>query len=437
MTSKPQQSPLLLVLLGALVGIAVGYGAAQFAARTAAPAPSDSTDIATAPLAGSTSPETNPEEYQERLMALGYSSGTEKAPEHSGVIVNHPDKTYPSYNVGASAHAPTAFLMDMNGNVLHKWAYSFHMLWPDVDPGEENVYYWRRVHLFENGDMLAIIEPYGIFKVDKDSNLIWENQCGAHHDLYVAPNGHIFVLTRRKIRIDLGDGERPVLEDFVTELDADGNEIRSVSILDGLRNTPYASLLKDVPDDWDILHTNALKPIQAGVDTKVPAFKPGSVLLSIRELGTIAVLDLESGNIEWAIKGQWFQQHESTLLDSGNLMLFDNKGNRGRSKVIEFDPVTQEIVWSYGTRDDQPLYSEYCGIAQRLPNGNTLINEALPGRVIEVSPDDEIVWEYINPNRVEGNEDTIATLMDFHRLPQAFEPDWLGSAAGPRAEAAK
>jgi hypothetical protein len=34
--------------------------------------------------------------------------------------------------------------------------------------------------------------------------------------------------------------------------------------------------------------------------------------------------------------------------------------------------------------------------AQRLPNGNTLINEASFGRFFEVTRDGEIVWEYVN-----------------------------------------
>jgi hypothetical protein len=38
-----------------------------------------------------------------------------------------------------------------------------------------------------------------------------------------------------------------------------------------------------------------------------------------------------------------------------------------------------------------------CGNAQRLPNGNTLINEASFGRVFEVTPQGEAVWEFVNP----------------------------------------
>ena len=35
--------------------------------------------------------------------------------------------------------------------------------------------------------------------------------------------------------------------------------------------------------------------------------------------------------------------------------------------------------------------------AQRLPNGNTLINERWFGRFFEVTPEGAVVWEYINP----------------------------------------
>jgi hypothetical protein len=319
--------------------------------------------------------------------------------------------------------------MTMDGEVVHEWAYTFNQLWPDVDPGDIYVDYWRRVHVFENGDVIAIIEPHGVFKLDKDSNLLWENHCGAHHDFAIAPNGHIFVLTRQRIGLDLGEGYRPILEEFVVELGPDGNELKRVSILDALRNTPYQSLLKDAPDYWDILHTNTLKLIPAGMNVRIPAFKPGRILLSLRELGAVTVLDFDNGTIEWAIKGQWYRQHEATLVGPGNILLFDNRGNNGRSKAIEVDPVTREILWSYGMREDEPLFSHKCGLTQRLPNGNTLITEAQQGRVIEVTRDGTVVWEYINPHRVKHDNSIIATLMDFKRLAQSFHPAWLETSA--------
>ena len=45
------------------------------------------------------------------------------------------------------------------------------------------------------------------------------------------------------------------------------------------------------------------------------------------------------------------------------------------------------------------FFTEGRGSAQRLPNGNTLACEAERGRAIEVTPDGEIVWEFLNPER--------------------------------------
>jgi hypothetical protein len=74
---------------------------------------------------------------------------------------------------------------------------------------------------------------------------------------------------------------------------------------------------------------------------------------------------------------------------------------RDYSRVLEFDPLTLEVVWEY--RLDKPgagerkFFSVFLGSAQRLPNGNTLVTEGVGGRVFELTPGKEIVWEYISP----------------------------------------
>lgn len=64
-----------------------------------------------------------------------------------------------------------------------------------------------------------------------------------------------------------------------------------------------------------------------------------------------------------------------------------------------------EIVWQCRPADlgyAQPYHSEkfyscFISSAQRLPNGNTLITEGSDGRLIEITNEHEIVWEYISP----------------------------------------
>ena len=43
------------------------------------------------------------------------------------------------------------------------------------------------------------------------------------------------------------------------------------------------------------------------------------------------------------------------------------------------------------------FFSSRISNAQRLPNGNTLINEGQYGRFFEVTTEGDTVWEYVNP----------------------------------------
>ncbi|MDD1701344.1 MAG: hypothetical protein LUQ04_11225, partial [Methanoregula sp.] len=124
------------------------------------------------------------------------------------------------------------------------------------------------------------------------------------------------------------------------------------------------------------------------------------------------------------------------LPGAGNILIFDNGGNAGfgslvrgltdaagnpighypntfrnYSRVIEFNPITLEIVWEYedtvaeGDVDgdgevkgaERKFFSNLMSSAQRLKNGNTLITESGTSRIFEVTPQGKIVWEYIHP----------------------------------------
>jgi hypothetical protein len=65
--------------------------------------------------------------------------------------------------------------------------------------------------------------------------------------------------------------------------------------------------------------------------------------------------------------------------------------------VLEIDPLTKNIVWTYQESLPWNFFIARISNAQRLPNGNTLINEGFFGRFFEVTPEGEVVWEYVNP----------------------------------------
>lgn len=224
----------------------------------------------------------------------------------------------------------------------------------------------------------------------------------------------------------------PRLDDFVVVLSPDGEELRRVHLLKAVLNSTYAPLLDLVP--WyvvpkgDILHANAVDYIDADMAAALGFAREGQVLVSFREIGTIAILDLEEEKIVWAMRGAWIGQHDPDILPNGHILVFDNNGDLGgpgRSRVIEVDPRTSAIVWSYSGSPDRPMESVIRSSQQRLPNGNTLFEESDGGRLVEVDPAGEIVWEYVNPVRGGEAGECIPVVMLGERRPRDwFEPSF-------------
>ena len=370
-------------------------------------------------------------EAMAKLHAIGYMPGYEPAPEAKDVTTYVPGLAFDGFNLYASGHAPEAILMDMKGKVLHKWGYKFRDAFPDhpQPAGPWRMETWDRVHLYDNGDLLALFDMYGLIKLDKDSNLIWTVPGMFHHDLQVDRKGFIYALSGEVKIIPRIHEYDPVREDFVTVLDPDGNVVHAVSLLEAFERSSYASFLQKMPRFGDLFHTNTLKVLDGSHASRSSIFKKGNILISLRTLDVIAIVDMETEEVCWALSGQWLRQHEPMLLDNGNILLFDNLGHNGMSKVIEIDPFTQEIVWAYEGTAENGFYSEVSGRNQRLQNGNTLITEATSGRAFEVTRDGKIVWEFYNPARAGKNNELIATLFHCWRLGPDHSLAWLDQSA--------
>ncbi len=355
------------------------------------------------------------------IKSLPYLQGYKPAPEKTGVIRYDRKIAYPGLNFYVCGSVPGAFLINMDGVPIHKWM---------IDPGDVNLpeeSHCRRAHISPNGELLGIFEGDGklsgpLIKLDRDSRILWEYRSNCHHDLFVAKSGLIYVLTHRKR--DEYPGQElsgPILEDYITILSPEGKELKSVSLIKCFVNSPYFYVMSFAQTQGDIFHTNTIEVLDGQMEEKIPIFKKGRVLISIRNLNLIALIDLEDEKVCWLLWGMWNVQHQPTVLENGNLLLFDNSQRTGDSKVIEFNPLTQEILWSYQGDSKNTFYSGIIGSNQRLPNGNTLITESETGRAFEVTREKKIVWEFINPNRAGPEDNLSATLYELIRL----DPDYL------------
>jgi len=203
--------------------------------------------------------------------------------------------------------------------------------------------------------------------------------------------------------------------------------------------------------DW--LHINAASYVGPNhwFDEGDRRFAPNHVIISSRQASFVAIVGRD-GKIVWRIGPDFLEskelrsirqiigQHHPHIIPkglpgAGNLMVFDNGGSSGYgaptpvspdgsaiyqragSRVLEISPKTLDLVWSYtGPR----LFSTNISGAQRLPNGNTLITEGAPGRLLEVTSDRKIVWEYIYP-RFSGANSTNGVYRGY-RVPYGWIP---------------
>lgn len=121
---------------------------------------------------------------------------------------------------------------------------------------------------------------------------------------------------------------------------------------------------------------------------------------------------------------------------AGNILIFDNGLNASASRVIELAPPVEadgtyrmnpdgsfeagQIVWDYSHPD---FFSGFASGQERQPNGNTLIAETQDGRIFEVAPNGDVVWDYVSPVTNEGR------IAQGDSIPSIFpaRPDWLAN----------
>ena len=214
--------------------------------------------------------------------------------------------------------------------------------------------------------------------------------------------------------------------------------------------------------DW--LHLNSATWVGPNhwYDEGDERFDPDNVIISSRGANFIAIV-ARDGSIVWRIGpdyrdndktraiGQIIGQHNPHLIPkglpgAGNLLVFDNGGTAGYgftspvadegvdgvrrhfSRALEIDPVTLEVVWRYQIAglESYRFFSHYVSNTQRLPNGNTMITEGADGRIFEVTPDGEIVWEYVSPYFGEVQSATNRVYRAY-RVPY----DWVPQLARP------
>lgn len=304
---------------------------------------------------------------------------------------------YPGFTIVPQSGTELVELLNMEGQVVHTWEFDA-----------------ARARLLPNCNLLVVHgskwglmrEPWrelrhNIREYNWNGDVVWEYVAPGpgHHDVQRLANGNTLflyrvVLPEEKVALikDKNRREAENRSDAIMEVTPEGEVAWHWNIHDhfdpnfcGAEVCP--KVLKKVKKgnkEYDWTHSNAVTVIPenrwfAGGDKR---FRPGNIMILIRNWSSIFVIDKENGEPVWSYHGDYkgglSGGHEAFMIEphlpgAGNVLVFDNGRDKGTSFALEVNPVTKETVWVYDV--GQEFYSEAAGTLQRLPNGNTLISE--------------------------------------------------------------
>lgn len=301
------------------------------------------------------------------------------------------EKTEAGYILYTPDHSNKFLLINLEGEIVHEWpAFTSHF-----------------GYLLPNGHLLLDTEfapdrEIGVLELDWDGNEVWFCPCQIHHDFQRLENGNTMLLCQREIENCSHIADGSLLSTYIYEVTPECEivwEWRSEDHTEELVRLVGATFPRDTSDgDWT--HSNTVQVLPETPVSRDPRFKPGNILISHRNLNTVCVIERLSGEIVWAWgPGVLEWQHAATMLSNGHVLIFDNGPKRMWSAIRELDPLTGTLVWEYKGNPPPSFCGRYLSNAQRLVNGNTFICSGSPsdhGRLFEVTPEGEIVWEFQN-----------------------------------------
>jgi hypothetical protein len=314
-----------------------------------------------------------------------------------GLQVCDEHRATPGYTLFSPLLAKNTCLIGLRGEIVHQWSH----------PLTTGTY----GYLLDNGNLLwsgRLPEgPKGmgglgglLREYDWSGNVVWEHRhVGQHHDFRRLSNGNTIFLAWEVVPPEIVQkipGGIPGTQhadgcmygDYIQEITPSGEVVWEWHACRDMAVETY--VLSPSQNRDEFAHANAVSPLPNG-----------DIYISFRRLNMIGLIDKATRKMKWQHRDDsWGMQHDCEPLANGNITLFANGCNittNPFSRAIELDPRTGKTVWEYRGRPGYTFFSPHISGVQRLASGNTLICEGQWGRLFEVTPGGEIVWEYISP----------------------------------------
>jgi outer membrane protein assembly factor BamB len=264
-------------------------------------------------------------------------------------------------------------------------------------------------------------KPRSIFAADyskhigallrEDNSEVWRIEIKDIHDVQQLPNGHWLLQTTFQNVVELDEKGKEVWRYEGGKNDKGENvEIHAFRRLEnGLTMIAESGTRR-------ILEVNAKKEIKRSIPLTVnnPNAHRDTRLVRPTNKGTYIVAHEGDqcvreydgdGKVVWEYP-VGSQLYSAVRLENGNTLIGTGNGHR----VIEVSP-DKQIVWQVAERELPGVQLAWITMVDRLPNGNTWIVNCHAGaenpQVVEVSPDKKVVWSFRDFDRF-GNSLPVA-----------------------------
>jgi|GEM_PF-2314742 len=336
------------------------------------------------------------------------------------------DRAYNGYTYFSVWSAGRIIAVDMDGTTL----------WNSFDLGKISMGTANGFRYIEEESLVVCLRNEKPMAVRTDDyEVVFDGKYDkAHHSVLMTPERTIMYLARERIDGIVGDFWSPegcLLADVIKEIEMDTKEIiwewHLIDHLDPTENhASQKSFLSELHECPEWAHGNSIKFIP---NYSYQGNNYSTVLYNARFLDTFWMIDYASGDVLWSC-GQhgtfgrrespeevvFSATHEVDIVTDDTFIMYDNGSNRSslrsRALKISVDPLTDEVaeIWSWRHPD---MYDWWGGDADELPNGNVLIANTTQGRIIEVTPEGEIVWDM----RIGLNSFTPHSVYQLQRVP--------------------
>ena len=337
-----------------------------------------------------------------------------------GITVNKAGQTQPGLTFITSFFdsGNEMRLVRLDGSVVHRWPVKFFEIFPNrdhVDKADLPQSEWNLdVHgslALPDGSIVFNFEGLGSVKLDRCGTVQWTLPRITHHSIERSQDGGFWIPSGTLLKKDspFPALTPPYFNEKILKVSAEGKVLRELSVLQILfKNHMEAHLFTNglygiKLASNDLTHLNDVEELDSSMASAFPQFRAGDLLVSLRNLNMVMVVDPLTEKVKWHQVGPWIKQHDPDFLASGKIAVLANNDDGsptgtilGGSKIIETNPATGENTVRYGDGPNQNWYSFRRGKIQYLPNGDILIADSESGRVVEINPAGEIVWEFIN-----------------------------------------